>query len=174
VGFTFIRAEEQEIGFPRTLGIGDNDVCRDGRFHGYPPALLLRYGRLCIFDAVNGMGLGYTKAAMVCGRTRVGHRGRQRVTRSAVVPVTYTNAKEKNLLPSSRHHQKQGSRSTTFPPNLRAHWQKRFRQGSRYTKSQRPGPSNGRFRRSSSPRRSAGRRRRHAPHMPRSRTTKST
>src|SRR5215813_149160 len=41
------------------------------------------------------MGLGYTKAAMVYGRTRVGHRGRQRVTRSAVVPITYTNAKEK-------------------------------------------------------------------------------
>ena len=31
--FPFIWAEEQEISFPRTLGIGDNDVCRDGRFH---------------------------------------------------------------------------------------------------------------------------------------------
>src|SRR5215469_12297269 len=41
------------------------------------------------------MGLGYTKAAMVCGRTRVGHRGRQRVTRSDAVPITYTNAKGK-------------------------------------------------------------------------------
>src|SRR6266702_4512538 len=39
------------------------------------------------------MGLGYTKAAMVCGRTRVGHRGRQQVTRSAAVPITHTNAK---------------------------------------------------------------------------------
>src|SRR6266851_1676994 len=42
------------------------------------------------------MGLGYTKAAMVCGRTRVGHRGRQRVTRSAAVPITHTNAKGKS------------------------------------------------------------------------------
>ena len=41
------------------------------------------------------MGLGYTKAAMVCGRTRVGHSGRQRVTRSAAVPITHTNAKGK-------------------------------------------------------------------------------
>src|SRR5262249_1381180 len=41
------------------------------------------------------MGLGYTKAAMVCGRIRVGHSGRQRVTRSAAVPITYTNAKGK-------------------------------------------------------------------------------
>jgi hypothetical protein len=54
--FPFIWAEEQEIGFPRTLRIGDNNVCRDGRFHGYPPVLLLRYGRLCIFDAVMGWG----------------------------------------------------------------------------------------------------------------------
>src|SRR2546421_1223220 len=41
------------------------------------------------------MGLGYTKAAMVCGRTRIGQRGRQRVTRSAAVPITHTNAKGK-------------------------------------------------------------------------------
>src|SRR5215475_12459318 len=41
------------------------------------------------------MGLGYTKAAMVCGRIRVGHRGRQRVTRSSAVPITHTNAKGK-------------------------------------------------------------------------------
>src|SRR6266699_5199185 len=41
------------------------------------------------------MGLGYTKGAMVCGRSRVGHRGRQRVTRSAAVPITHTNAKGK-------------------------------------------------------------------------------
>src|SRR5881392_1410664 len=32
---------------------------------------------------------------MVCGRTRVGHRGCQRVTRSAAVPITHTNAKGK-------------------------------------------------------------------------------
>ena len=41
------------------------------------------------------MGLGYTKAAMVCGTIRVDHSGRQRVTRSAAVPITYTNAKGK-------------------------------------------------------------------------------
>src|SRR5262249_18121884 len=41
------------------------------------------------------MGLGYTKAAMVYERTRVGQRGRQRVTRSAAVPLTHTNAKGK-------------------------------------------------------------------------------
>jgi hypothetical protein len=41
------------------------------------------------------MGLGYTKAAMVCGRTHVGPRGRQQVTRSAAVPITHTNAKGK-------------------------------------------------------------------------------
>src|SRR5215510_11092624 len=41
------------------------------------------------------MGLGYTKAAMVYVRTRADHRGRQRVTRSAVVPITHTNAKGK-------------------------------------------------------------------------------
>ena len=44
VGFPFVWTEEQEIGFPRTLGIGDNDFRCDGRFHDYPPALLLRYG----------------------------------------------------------------------------------------------------------------------------------
>src|SRR5262245_49788628 len=43
------------------------------------------------------MGLGYTKATMVCGQTRVGQRGRQRVTRSAAVPITYTNAKRKTF-----------------------------------------------------------------------------
>src|ERR671922_1955090 len=41
------------------------------------------------------MGLGYTKAAMVYVRTRADHRRRQRVTRSAVVPITHTNAKGK-------------------------------------------------------------------------------
>src|SRR5262245_48121386 len=41
------------------------------------------------------MGLGYTKAAMVYVRTRADHRGRQRVTRSAVVSITHTNAKGK-------------------------------------------------------------------------------
>src|SRR5215467_3243862 len=41
------------------------------------------------------MGLGYTKAAMVYVRTRGSHRGRQRVTRSAAVPITHTNAKGK-------------------------------------------------------------------------------
>src|SRR5215813_8527184 len=41
------------------------------------------------------MGLGYTKAAMVCGRIRVRRREHQRVTRSTVVPITHTNAKGK-------------------------------------------------------------------------------
>jgi hypothetical protein len=44
VGCPFVWTEEQEIGFPRTLGIGDNNLGRNGRFHGSPPALLLRYG----------------------------------------------------------------------------------------------------------------------------------
>src|SRR5918999_1568123 len=43
------------------------------------------------------MGLGYTKAAMGCGRTRAGHSGRQRGTRSTAVPITHTNAKGKTL-----------------------------------------------------------------------------
>jgi hypothetical protein len=41
------------------------------------------------------MGLGYINAAMVYVRTRGGQRGRQRVTRSAAVPIIYTNAKGK-------------------------------------------------------------------------------
>jgi hypothetical protein len=52
--FTLVGAEQQEIGFPRTLGIGDNDVRRNGGFHDDPPALLLRYGRPSMFDAVMG------------------------------------------------------------------------------------------------------------------------
>jgi hypothetical protein len=44
MGFPCVWTEQQEIGFPRTLRIRDNDVSRDGRFHGYPLALLLRYG----------------------------------------------------------------------------------------------------------------------------------
>jgi len=44
VGFPFVWTEEQEIGFSRTLGIGDNDISRDGRFHDDPPSLLLRDG----------------------------------------------------------------------------------------------------------------------------------
>jgi hypothetical protein len=56
VGFPFVWAEEQEIGFPRTLRIGDNDICRDSGFHGYPPALLLKFGRLSIFDGVMRWG----------------------------------------------------------------------------------------------------------------------
>jgi len=43
VGFPFVWAEEQEIGFPRTLGICNYDFRRDGRFHDDSPALLLRY-----------------------------------------------------------------------------------------------------------------------------------
>src|SRR5262249_17703056 len=41
------------------------------------------------------MGLGYIKVAMVCGRIRVGHSGRQQAVRSTVVPITHTNAKGK-------------------------------------------------------------------------------
>jgi len=54
MGFPFVWTEQQEIGFPRTLGVRDHNVSRDGGFHGYPPALLLGYGRL--FDAVMGWG----------------------------------------------------------------------------------------------------------------------
>jgi len=53
VGLTLVWAEQQEIGFPRTLGIGDNDVRRNGGFHDNPPTLL-RYGRPAMFDAVMG------------------------------------------------------------------------------------------------------------------------
>jgi hypothetical protein len=55
MGFPFVLTEQQKIGFPMTLGIRDNNVWRDDGFHGYPP-VLLRYGRLCIFDAVLGWG----------------------------------------------------------------------------------------------------------------------
>src|SRR5499426_3350583 len=41
------------------------------------------------------MGLGYTKAVMVCGRIRIGHRGCLRAVRSTRVPITHTNAKGK-------------------------------------------------------------------------------
>ena len=56
VGFPFVWTEQQEVGFPRTLGIGDNDVRRDGRFHDNSPSLLLRDGRPSMFDAVMGWG----------------------------------------------------------------------------------------------------------------------
>jgi hypothetical protein len=56
VGFSFVWAEEQEIRFPRTLGIGNDDVRRNGGFHATPPSLLLRYGRPSMFDAVMGWG----------------------------------------------------------------------------------------------------------------------
>jgi hypothetical protein len=55
-GFPFVWIEQQEVGFPRTLGIGDNDVSRDSGFHGTPPSLLLRDGRSSTFDAVLGWG----------------------------------------------------------------------------------------------------------------------
>jgi len=44
VEVAFVWAEQQEISFPRTLGIGDNDLRRDDGFHVDPPSLLLRYG----------------------------------------------------------------------------------------------------------------------------------
>jgi hypothetical protein len=56
VEFPFVWAAQQEIGFPRTLRIGDNDVSRDGEFHVTPPSLLLRDGQLSMFDAVMGWG----------------------------------------------------------------------------------------------------------------------
>jgi hypothetical protein len=56
VGFPFVWAKQQEIGFPRTLGIRDNDVSRDCGFHDDSPSLLLRDGRPSMFDAVMGWG----------------------------------------------------------------------------------------------------------------------
>jgi len=56
VGFPFVWTEQQEIGFSRTLGICNNDVSRDGRFHDDPPLLLLRDGRPPTFDVVMGWG----------------------------------------------------------------------------------------------------------------------
>jgi hypothetical protein len=56
VGFPFIWTEQQEIGFPMTLGIGDNDFRGNGRFHVTPPVLLLRDGGFATFDAVLGWG----------------------------------------------------------------------------------------------------------------------
>jgi len=56
VGFPFVWTEQQEISFSRTLGIGNNDVSRDGEFHVTPPSLLLRDGRFATFDAVLGWG----------------------------------------------------------------------------------------------------------------------
>src|SRR5262249_49740979 len=55
------------------------------------------------------MGLGYTKAAMVYVRTRGGHRGYQRVTRNAAVPIIYTNAKGKT------YYLRQGTTKTEKP-----------------------------------------------------------
>jgi len=46
VGFPFVWAKEQEIGFSRTLGICNNDIRRDGGFHDDPPSLLLRWTTL--------------------------------------------------------------------------------------------------------------------------------
>jgi hypothetical protein len=43
--FPFVWAEQQEIGFSRTLGIGDNDFRRDDGFHDDLPSITaLRYG----------------------------------------------------------------------------------------------------------------------------------
>jgi hypothetical protein len=45
VGFPFVWAEQQEIGFPRTLGICDNNVRRDDGFHDdLSSTTALRYG----------------------------------------------------------------------------------------------------------------------------------
>src|SRR5262245_31583945 len=56
VWFPFVWAEQQEVGFPGTLRIRDNDFRCDGRFHMTPPVLLLRDGRPLTFDAVLGCG----------------------------------------------------------------------------------------------------------------------
>jgi hypothetical protein len=56
VGFAFVWAEQEQVGFPRTLGIGDNDIRRNGRFHDDPPSLLLRHSQLWTFDAMMGWG----------------------------------------------------------------------------------------------------------------------
>jgi hypothetical protein len=56
MGFPFVWTEQQEIGFPRALGIGDNDFRGNGGFHVTPPSLLLRDGRSSTFDAVLGWG----------------------------------------------------------------------------------------------------------------------
>jgi len=52
--FPFVGAEQQKVGFPRTLGIGDNDLRRDDGCHDDPPSLVLRNGRTSMFDAVKG------------------------------------------------------------------------------------------------------------------------
>ena len=44
MGFPFVCAEQQEIGFPRTLGIGDNDLRRNGGCHDDPPSLIQKSG----------------------------------------------------------------------------------------------------------------------------------
>jgi hypothetical protein len=69
VGFAFVWAEQEQIGFPRTLGIGNHDIRRNGGFHNDPPALLLRHSQPSTFDRDEVLGWV---------RTRVGHRGRQR------------------------------------------------------------------------------------------------
>src|SRR5262249_55254367 len=56
VGFPFVWIEEQEIGFPRTLGIRDNDFRCDGEFPVTTPSLLLRDGGFATVDAVLGWG----------------------------------------------------------------------------------------------------------------------
>jgi hypothetical protein len=53
MGFAFVWAKQQKVGFSRTLGIRDNDCRRNDGFHDDPPTLL-RDGCLCLFDAVMG------------------------------------------------------------------------------------------------------------------------
>jgi hypothetical protein len=52
VGLAFVWAEQEQVGFPGTLSIGDNDIRRNGGCHNDPPALLLRHRQLSTFDAV--------------------------------------------------------------------------------------------------------------------------
>jgi hypothetical protein len=56
VGFALVWAEQEQVGFPRTLGIGDNDIRRNGGFHNDPPAFLLRHSQPSTFDAMLGWG----------------------------------------------------------------------------------------------------------------------
>ena len=54
VGFPFVWTEEQEIGFPRTLGIGNNNVSRDGGFHDDPPDASDEVWTSSTFDVILG------------------------------------------------------------------------------------------------------------------------
>jgi len=56
VGFACVWAEQEQVGFPRTLSIGDNAFRRNGGCHDDPPSLLLRHRQPSTFDPVMGWG----------------------------------------------------------------------------------------------------------------------